>query len=183
MAAAYPDLLALLPDLALQYPLENPGIPSSDSATSNLLSVYTNTPSRSSDGSLSGHHFFSAKTPVFELNSGSDGVASHLGVVKGKANKNSTVPTSSCPGVGWQGEGAVAWLYLDATPESETTDVVFDGANDQVVQQGGQKEEQWRHIYRVNTAGGMPPKSCEGVEKGEVISVQYAANYWYYKGQ
>ena len=171
-----------MPDLALQYPLENPGIPAgSDGAAvtsdANLLSVYATTSPR--DGALSGHHFFSNKTPVFELNSGASGPATHLGVVQGKANKNSTAPDGACPGVGWQGNGAVAWLFLDATPDSETTEVKFDGVNPEVP--AGSNEE-WRHIYRVNTAGGMPPKTCEGVEVGQVISVQYAANYWYYKG-
>lgn len=173
-----------MPDLALQYPLENPGIKDGTdgsydaSSTNNLLSVYANTNER--DGALSGHHFFSEKTPVFELNSGDGGFSTHLGVVKGKANKNSTAPAGACPGVGWQGQGAVAWLYLDATPESETTDVKFDGVNPEAVAQGN--DGAWKHIYRVNTAGGMPPKTCEGQDPNQVISVQYAANYWYYKG-
>jgi hypothetical protein len=179
MAASFPDLLALMPDLALQYPLPNPGIPSEDDyGSSSLLSSYNRL--SPSDIALSGHHFFSEKTPVFELNSNPSGPASHLGVVKGKANANSTAPAGSCPGVGWEGNGAVAWLFLDATEQSETTDVLFDGVNDQVSAQGAR--ESWKHVYRVNTAGGMPPKTCEGVNPGETISIQYAANYWYYKG-
>lgn len=186
MAASFPDLLALMPDLALQYPLPNPGIPSSDdgdTTASTLLSSYNHL--SPSDIALSGHHFFSEKTPVFELNSNPSGPSSHLGVVKGRANANSTAPAGSCPGVGWQGSGAVAWLFLDATEQSETTDVLFDGVNNG--QAGGARDasgqgESWRHVYRVNTAGGMPPETCEGVNPGETISVQYAANYWYYKG-
>jgi hypothetical protein len=179
MAASFPDLLALMPDLALQYPLPNPGIPSSsdDTSANTLMSAYSRL--SPSDIALSGHHFFSEKTPVFELNSNPSGPAAHLGIVKGKANANSTAPAGSCPGVGWQGDGAVAWLFLDATDASETTDVQFDGVNNQVA---SGSREQWKHVYRVNTAGGMPPKTCQGVEPGQVISVQYAANYWYYKG-
>lgn len=182
MAASFPDLLALMPDLALQYPLPDPGIPSSDSSSDSssntLLSSYSPSTLSPSDIALSGHHFFNEKTPVFELNSNPSGAGAHLGVVQAKANANSTAPSSSCPGVGWKGDGAVAWLYLDATEASETTDIKFDGVNPEAA--GGQ--ETWKHVYRVNTAGGMPPKTCEGVEPGQVISVQYAANYWYYKG-
>jgi hypothetical protein len=177
MAASFPDLLALMPDLALQYPLPNPGVPSpEDQSASTLLGAYNRL--SPSDIALSGHHFFSEKTPVFELNSNPSGSDAHLGVVKGKANANSTAPLGSCPGVGWEGQGAVAWLYLDATDASTTTDVKFDGVNPAA----GTGQESWKHVYRVNTAGGAPPKTCEGVNPGETISVQYAANYWYYKG-
>ena len=177
MAASFPDLLALMPDLALQYPLPDPGIANSDTdSAASLLSSYSSL--KPSDIALSGHHFFDEKTPVFELNSNPDGAASHLGIVQAKANANSTAPASSCPGVGWKGDGAVAWLFLDATSASQTTDIKFDGVNPEAP--GAQ--EQWKHVYRVNTAGGMPPKTCEGVDPGQTISVQYAANYWYYKG-
>lgn len=177
MAASFPDLLALMPDLALQYPLPDPGIANNDTdSAASLLSSYSNL--KPSDIALSGHHFFSEKTPVFELNSNPEGTNTHLGIVRAKANANSTAPSGSCPGVGWKGDGAVAWLFLDAIPESETTNIKFDGVNPDA----GNQQEQWKHVYRVNTAGGMPPKSCAGVEPGQVISVQYAANYWYYKG-
>lgn len=179
MAASFPDLLSLMPDLALQYPLPDPGIANTNTdSTSSLLSSYSSSTLNPADIALSGHHFFNEKTPVFELNSNPEGADRHLGIVKGKANANSTAPAGSCPGVGWAGDGAVAWLFLDATPESETTDIKFDGVNPEAAPQ----QEQWKHVYRVNTAGGMPPKSCDGVEPGQVISVQYAANYWYYKG-
>jgi Protein of unknown function (DUF3455) len=35
-------------------------------------------------------------------------------------------------------------------------------------------------VYRVNTAGGQPPKTCEGQPAN--IQVQYAAEYWFYGG-
>jgi hypothetical protein len=179
LASAYPDLLSLLPDLALQYPLPNPGIKGADSDNAaTLLSSYTNAPP--ADVALSGHHFFDAKTPVFELNSNPSGPDTHLGLIQCKANKNSTAPAGSCPGVGWQGDGAVAWLFLNTTDASETTDVLFDGVNPAAAT--AEQPETWRHVYRVNTAGGAPPKNCAGIEPEQVISVQYAANYWYYKG-
>lgn len=54
--------------------------------------------------------------------------------------------------------GAVAWLKLDAKSD--------DG---QIFQE----------VYRVNTAGGSPPKSCEGMQ--EAFEVQYAAEYWLFE--
>lgn len=57
-----------------------------------------------------------------------------------------------------QGNGAVAWLKL-----SEST--VSSG---QVL----------KEVYRVNTAGGNPPKGCTGM--AAQFEVQYAAEYWVY---
>jgi hypothetical protein len=50
--------------------------------------------------------------------------------------------------------GSVAWLKLNAM------------AGD------------YKEVYRVNTAGGMPPKTCGGVQ-GE-FEVEYSAAYWFY---
>lgn len=33
-------------------------------------------------------------------------------------------------------------------------------------------------IYRLNTAGGVAPATCDGQQPGGTISVQYAAQYW-----
>jgi hypothetical protein len=35
-------------------------------------------------------------------------------------------------------------------------------------------------VYRVETAGGSPPATCDGVELDTVFSVQYSAQYWFY---
>lgn len=37
-----------------------------------------------------------------------------------------------------------------------------------------------KEVYRVETAGGNPPLTCEGYGVRDVISVQYAAQYWFY---
>ena len=37
-----------------------------------------------------------------------------------------------------------------------------------------------RQIYRLNTVGGVAPKSCEGVAVGETVTVDYEAQYWIY---
>lgn len=35
-----------------------------------------------------------------------------------------------------------------------------------------------KEIYRVNTAGGNPPKTCDGMPT--TFEIQYAAEYWFY---
>jgi hypothetical protein len=37
-----------------------------------------------------------------------------------------------------------------------------------------------RMIYRLNTVGGLAPKTCEGVAEGETVTVEYEAQYWIY---
>ncbi|KAJ8117785.1 hypothetical protein OPT61_g1096 [Boeremia exigua] len=39
---------------------------------------------------------------------------------------------------------------------------------------------QVKYIYRFNTVGGLAPTSCEGRSEGEVVTVQYQAQYWIY---
>jgi hypothetical protein len=106
---------------------------------------------------LSGHHYFATTTtPVFNLNA-SDDPAQDLGNVVGRKVANSTAPANATKGANGVGDGAVAWLYLSSTNET-LGDV--------------------RAVYRVNTAGGSPPKTCENSDA--VFSVQYAAEYWFY---
>ena len=121
-------------------------------------------PQPASQVALSGHHFFNANsTPVFELNSAPNADA-HLGRIFAKKGANSTAPSGSSLGVNGVGHGSVAWLQLGTTNASVST----TGA-------------EWAAVYRVSTAGGSPPKTCEGYKAGDVLSVQYAANYWYYE--
>lgn len=42
----------------------------------------------------------------------------------------------------------------------------------------GMRANSWREVYRVNTAGGVPPVSCEGREG--VVPVDYSAEYYFY---
>jgi len=74
-----------------------------------------------------------------------------------KANQ-SLAPSDAVVGQGGQGMGAVAWLKLDAK-----------GGDGQVFQE----------VYRVNTAGGSAPKSCQGQQAA--FEVQYAAEYWLFE--
>lgn len=105
--------------------------------------------------SMSGHHYFvDDTTPFFNMDTSLH--AYGTGAFK-KANQSSA-PSDAVVGQGGQGMGAVAWLKLDAKTN--------DG---QVFQE----------VYRVNTAGGSPPKSCQGQQAA--FEVQYAAEYWLFE--
>jgi hypothetical protein len=47
------------------------------------------------------------------------------------------------------------------------------------VKEGGSSAVKF--IYRLNTAGGLAPADCTGREVGEVVTVQYEAQYWIYE--
>ena len=97
--------------------------------------------------SVSGHHFFeAATTPFFNLTS----TAMALGEMP--CSMNATTPAPADAARGQQGEAAVAWLKLLAR----------DGAT-------GDLQE----VYRLETAGGSAPKSCQGLP--ETFEVQYSA--------
>jgi hypothetical protein len=71
--------------------------------------------------------------------------------------KNGDIKAPSTANVGPAKTGAVDWLQLIAKPGYES--VGLDT------------------VYRVVTAGGSPPTVCPSAG---VISVQYAAEYWFY---
>ena len=102
----------------------------------------------------SGHHYFQdTTTPTFDLNA-----LSQFTFAKKLASV--PAPTGSDAGVNDQGNGAVAWLKL----EHETTGQIGD----------------IQEIYRMNTAGGSPPPTCDGVASS--FQVQYSAEYWFWSG-
>ncbi|KAH6681813.1 hypothetical protein B0J14DRAFT_223575 [Halenospora varia] len=139
VASTYPDLLAMLPKLALQFNLTGPNERSLN--PSNLV--------------VSGHHYFSnGTTPAFDL----DTAAMKLGFAP--TQKNSSVPAPAGAAVGQEdvGFGAVAWLKL-TTRIGATGDL--------------------QEVYRINTAGGNPPATCEGMPAA--FEIQYAAEYWFFE--
>lgn len=141
VAANYPDILSMLPALALNFPV--PPQPPKVLTPSNI--------------DLTGHHYFATTTtPVFNLNVSPD-PAEKIGNVVGRKVANSTAPANAVKGPNGVGNGAVPWLYLSATNET----------------QGNVKA-----VYRINTAGGSPPKTCEN--SSAEFSVQYATEYWIY---
>jgi len=82
-----------------------------------------------------------------------------LGGEEVHCKKTDDTAAPSTAAVGQKGEKAVAWLKLDAVP---------DGSS------------RIREVYRVDTAGGSPPATCEGM--GETFEVQYATTYWFFDG-
>ncbi|EXJ95096.1 hypothetical protein A1O1_00215 [Capronia coronata CBS 617.96] len=94
VASDYPDLLDLIPTVALSYP-----VPSG-----------ADSPLEPSDLGLSSHHFFSnTTTPVFSFDVSS---GPQLGRVTAQKTNDSVAPSNAPVGVNGQGNGAVPWLYL-----------------------------------------------------------------------
>ncbi|KAF1923238.1 uncharacterized protein M421DRAFT_329896 [Didymella exigua CBS 183.55] len=101
------------------------------------------------EGRLSGHHEFTEKgVPFFKLQT--DKV--NFGTVHVGDPKKMDAPKDASEGP--NGLGSVPWLKL--------THVDGD----------------YQEVYRINTAGGVAPKTCEGVQGN--ISVDYAAEYWFF---
>jgi hypothetical protein len=90
------------------------------------------------------HYFLDGTTPFFQV----DGVGAFVGA----KNASSPAPVGAFKGL--KGEGAVAWLKL----------VSKAGA--------AAKSEGLEEVYRVETVGGSPPATCEGLP--ERFEVQYA---------
>lgn len=98
---------------------------------------------------LSGlHEFTDEGIPFFKLET--DEV--NFGYVHGNVTNKMAAPEDASTGT--NALGSVPWLKL----------VRLDG--------------DFQEVYRVNTAGGVAPKTCEGVQ-GD-FSVDYAAEYWFY---
>ena len=98
---------------------------------------------------VQGHHFFDASgTPVFDLG--------EVGLFRGKKTASIVAPKDSFKGPYDQGVGAVDWLQLCSVEGSKKL----------------------KRTYRVETAGGKPPASCEGQPAS--ISVEYATQYWFF---
>lgn len=104
------------------------------------------------DNQLGVHFFNETEVPYFSL---PKAVPVPLVAFHGKKNGTMTAPVNSCRGT--KGEGAVAWLQLidlgDSTPLGDL-----------------------KATYRVETAGGNPPTTCQGQPAN--IEVPYAAEYW-----
>ncbi|KAI9758909.1 MAG: hypothetical protein M4579_002720 [Chaenotheca gracillima] len=98
---------------------------------------------------VAGKHFFDAKgVPTFDLS------CSGKGLLHGKKLADVKAPKDSA--TGQSGEAAVDWLELgDAGGSTGVT-----------------------QVFRVQTAGGSPPKTCKDQKAN--IEVQYSAQYWFF---
>ncbi|KAH7360763.1 hypothetical protein BKA65DRAFT_192188 [Rhexocercosporidium sp. MPI-PUGE-AT-0058] len=93
VAASFPDMLAAIPDVALQFNLTD--INQASLSPSNLA--------------ISGHHYFTnGTTPFFTLNS----AGQDLGTAPCQKNAAVPAPAGTTKGQGNQGFGTVAWLKL-----------------------------------------------------------------------
>ncbi len=113
-------------------------------------------PLEPSNLALSTHHFFSnTTTPVFAFDAPT---SPDLGTVFAQKTSSSDAPANAVVGANGQGHGAVGWLYL--TSRADTVGDI-------------------KAVYRLDTAGGNPPATCQG--QPSAFSVDYAAAYWFYK--
>jgi hypothetical protein len=101
---------------------------------------------------MTGHHYFlDDTTPFFNLDTSLHQYG--MGALQ-KANA-SDAPEGSYAGPGGQGNGAVQWLRLDVKQSAH---------------------ESWKEVYRLDTAGGVPPEMCTGQPAS--FEVPYSAVYW-----
>ena len=103
---------------------------------------------------VGGNHFFRESTPIFDLNT----AARELGVVAVAKVDATPAPEKAVPGQYGAGYGAVSWLKLEAASDTDEND--------------------WQEVYRVRTAGGQPPATCEG--QPAELQIEYSAQYWFY---
>ncbi|KAL9596344.1 MAG: hypothetical protein Q9219_005861 [cf. Caloplaca sp. 3 TL-2023] len=107
----------------------------------------------------SGHHYFSdLSTPTFNLHM----ARSNFGIQFAKLLSKTPVPDEQQQ-VGQDGSKAVPWLKLSSAdgPQGLSSD-----------------SSPVKEIYRVNTAGGSAPKTCDAM--AATFEVQYAAEYWFW---
>jgi hypothetical protein len=121
-----------------------------------VLPTSSSTPLPPANLGLLGHHFFrDTTTPVFNLDTTAE---RQYGLLVSKKKAQMAAPAGSVAGQNKSGNGAVAWLYLQTI-----NGTVGD----------------YSLVYRLNTMGGQPPATCEGMPG--LFTVQYAANYYFYE--
>ena len=108
---------------------------------------------------IGNHYFTDSKSPTFNL----DTKHGNAGYVQLKSDQKIPAPKDATAGVDGKGNGAVPWLSLLQNDKP----------------QGAQGQQEYKEVYRIGTAGGNPPSTCQGMPKS--FEVQYAAEYWFYK--
>jgi len=100
------------------------------------------------------HYFSDPTTPVFDFRQ-----RGGSGIFVGKVDTRMPAPVGSSTGKAPDNFGAVAWLKLVEKPAGGS-----DG---------------YTEAYRLVTAGGAPPTTCDG--RSDTFTIPYAAEYWFYK--
>ncbi|KAF3760181.1 hypothetical protein M406DRAFT_353782 [Cryphonectria parasitica EP155] len=104
IASTYPDLLAMLPGVALNFNLST-----ASSYPANLVPASTDERLAPGDYMISGHHYFlDSTTPFFNLNT------TNWELGEAPCAKNATTNAPAGSPTGQSGDGAVAWLKLTA---------------------------------------------------------------------
>ena len=103
---------------------------------------------------IGGNHFFRDSTPIFDLNTANR----QLGVVAVEKIDAQPAPEDAVDGQYGDGFGAVKWLKLAAASDTEEND--------------------WQEVYRIETAGGKPPATCQ--DQPPTFEIEYAAQYWFF---
>ncbi|KAL8936194.1 MAG: hypothetical protein Q9216_005061 [Gyalolechia sp. 2 TL-2023] len=107
----------------------------------------------------SGQHYFSdLTTPTFNLHT----AKANFGIQFAKLLTKVPVPDDKQQ-LGQDQSKAVPWLKLSSANAPEGL---------------GSDSSPVKEIYRVNTAGGSPPKTCDASPAS--FEVQYAAEYWFW---
>lgn len=120
----------------------------------NLALNYAIPSSPEAEQRLSGHHQFTAAgVPLFMLET----KEADYGRVECGVDAKSPAPKDAS--LGTNQLGSVPWLKLSATV-------------------GNDNHWAYNEVYRVHTAGGVAPKTCEGIEGS--FTVEYSAQYWFY---
>lgn len=97
-----------------------------------------------------GHHFFTGSVPEFNLDLTA---TKQFGLAMTKKVGQINAPKTAVTGE----YGAVAWLYLST----------IDGT-----------VGKYKGVYRVDTASGSPPETCNGMPSS--FEIQYSANYYFF---
>lgn len=128
---------------------------------------------------MSGYHYFTdATTPTFNLNMGS----TQYGITFSKVATKVPAPLNPATNGFWpypdpanptaaqvRNTTAVPWLKLNAQTAPAVPEKIVSENKGGVIE-----------VYRINTAGGSPPKDCSAFPNGGHMELPYAAEYWFF---
>lgn len=128
---------------------------------------------------MAGYHYFTdATTPTFNLDMGD----TNYGIIRSKLDTKVAAPADPATNGFWpyaesaksnadqmRNTTAVPWLRLTVQTAPDVNERIVSENKGNVFE-----------IYRINTAGGSPPKDCSGYPDGGHFELPYAAVYWFF---